>query len=110
MKFLLDSDRFKELLKHIESRSVGELVVKLLTHESLELLEQRKVAFEQMLEKMSKNDEIFVISNLSTPICETIEKVAASVKTANENSIELSHIFFTPAIITQIISNVMSDE
>lgn len=59
---------------------------------------------------MSKNDEVFVISNLSTPICQTIEKVAASVKAANESSIELSHLFFTPAIITQIISNVMSDE
>lgn len=32
------------------------------------------------------------------------------MKAANESSIELSHLFFTPAIITQIISNVMSDE
>lgn len=34
MKYLLDSERFKQILNHIESRSVGELIVKLLTHES----------------------------------------------------------------------------
>lgn len=62
MKFLLDSERFKLLLNHIESRSVGELVVKLLTQESSELTEQRKVAFEQMLERMSQNSEVFVIN------------------------------------------------
>jgi hypothetical protein len=32
MKFLLDPQKFKELLNHIESRSVGELVSKLLTY------------------------------------------------------------------------------
>jgi hypothetical protein len=46
-------------------------------------MDQRKVAFELMLERMSQNSEVYVISNLSTPICETIEKVASSVKTAN---------------------------
>lgn len=32
--YLLDENRFESLLNHIESRSVGELVMKILTHES----------------------------------------------------------------------------
>lgn len=42
LTFLLSPSRFASLLNHIESRSVCELVIKLLTHESTELLEERK--------------------------------------------------------------------
>ena len=36
--YLLEEQRLESILNHIESRSVGELVTKLLTHESSELL------------------------------------------------------------------------
>lgn len=83
--------------------------MKLLTNESSDFIEERKAAFQQILDKVSKNSEVYVISNLSTSICEIIEKVAANVKSGNESSIELSQIYFTPEIITQIIENVMSE-
>lgn len=38
-KFLLEPEKFKAILNHIESRSVGDLVVKLLTYESTEFIE-----------------------------------------------------------------------
>ena len=80
MGYLFDPERFKKILSHIESRSVSELVVKLMTHESVDFLEARKNSFEVMLEKASKPSEVYAISNLSATICEIIEKVSAALK------------------------------
>lgn len=59
-KFLLEPERFTKLINHIESRSVGDLVVKLLTNESSDFIEERKAAFQQILDKVSKNSEVYV--------------------------------------------------
>lgn len=64
MKYLLDETRFEDLLNHIESRSVGELITKILTHESTDLLEERKAAFEKALARLSKNNEVYVFLSL----------------------------------------------
>ena len=42
IEYLLDGERFEHLLNHIESRSVGELITKLMTHETFDLIDQRK--------------------------------------------------------------------
>lgn len=53
---------------------------------------------------------IQIISNIATPICQIIEKFVGSIKNSHECVTQLYQVFITPAIITQIISNVMSDE
>lgn len=58
--FLLVGDRFEDILHHIESRSVTELVVKILTHDSADCLDERKIAFERMLERASTSTEVYV--------------------------------------------------
>lgn len=109
LKFLLND--FDSVLKHVESRSVSDLIVRIITYESTECLEERRVAFESLLEKASKPEETYVMSNLSAAICEIIEKVSTALKgNGNEYANELSALYFKPEIITKVITNVMSDE
>ena len=54
-------------------------------------------------------DSIQIISNLSSYICETIEKIAANLK-GNSKIPEFNTTFFSLDIITQVIKNVVSDE
>lgn len=67
--FLLEANNFTSILQHIESRSVGELVVKLITFESMENKEVKQAAFEKMIEKISKPEEVYILSNLALAIC-----------------------------------------
>jgi hypothetical protein len=41
LKYLLEEKTMHKLINHAESRSVGELIVKILTHESTIMLEKR---------------------------------------------------------------------
>lgn len=41
---------------------MGELVVKLITHESLENKDIKQAAFEKMIDKISKSQEVYVFS------------------------------------------------
>ena len=42
MKYLLEEQMMHKIINHAESRSIGELIVKILTHESTLMLEQRR--------------------------------------------------------------------
>ena len=50
-----------------------------------------------------------IISNISSYICEIIEKIAANLK-GNSKINEFNTTFFSLDIITKVIKNVMSDE
>jgi len=49
------------------------------------------------------------MSNLSSYVCEVIEKVAANLK-GNNRIAEFNDTFFSLDVITQVIKNVMSPE
>ena len=83
VKLMLQEENSRLLLDHSESRSVGELIVKMLTHESTQSLEERTTFFKLVLEKLSSELEIYLMSNLSTYVCEVIEKIAANLKSTN---------------------------
>ena len=42
MKYILESEKFDCILNHIESRSVGEFIMKIMTHESTDYLAERE--------------------------------------------------------------------
>jgi len=42
LKYVLESNTMHKIINHAESRSVGEFIVKALTHESTIMLEERK--------------------------------------------------------------------
>ena len=42
MKYILEEQMMHKIINHAESRSIGELIVKVLTHESTLMLEQRR--------------------------------------------------------------------
>lgn len=50
----------EKVLNHAESRSVGELIVKILVNETTICLDQRKAFFKSILNKLSSNSEIYV--------------------------------------------------
>lgn len=60
LKYVLDAHNFDHLLNHVESRSVGEFITKVMTYESLECLPEREQALRKILAKLSLNDEIYV--------------------------------------------------
>jgi hypothetical protein len=62
MKYVLAEDTRHRIINHAESRSVGEFVVKLLTHESTLMLEQRREFFKELLNRTS------ITSDVSVPI------------------------------------------
>ena len=109
MKYILQEENSRMVLDHCESRSVGELIIKILTHESTLSLEERSGFFKMVLEKLSSSSEIYVMSNLSSYVCEVIEKIAANLK-GNNKVPELQEAFFSLEVITQVIKNVMSPE
>lgn len=51
----------EKVLNHAESRSVGELIVKVLVNETTISLEHRKSFFKSILNKLSSNSEIYVL-------------------------------------------------
>ena len=108
LKFALDEKHRASILNHIESRSVSEFVTKILTFENNEFLEERTTFYKEIITKLGVNDEIFVLSNLSACVTETVEKCVASLK-SNTPIKEFSGIFFNPDDITVIINNVMSE-
>jgi len=83
-------------------------VTKILTFENNELLEERTTFYKEIITKLGVNDEIFVLSNLSACVIETVEKCVANLK-SNTPIKEFSGIFFNPDDITVIINNVMSE-
>jgi hypothetical protein len=52
---------------------------------------------------------IQVISNLSSYLCEIVEKVATNLKSTTRIS-EFNDVFFTLETVTQVIKNVMSED
>ena len=52
IKFVLDSENRKKLLNHVESRSVAEFIVKILTFESSEFLPERTEYFKEIIAKL----------------------------------------------------------
>lgn len=82
------------MLNHAESRSVGELIIKILVNETTNALEQRKKFFKSILDKLSANSEIFIMSNLSAYVCEIIEKAATNLKGNNKIN-EFNDVFFS---------------
>ena len=109
LKYMLEEEVTHLLLNHCESRSVGELITKILTHESTTCLEQRTAFFKLMLNRLSESAEIYVMSNLSTYVVEVIEKVAANLKGTNRIG-EFNDAFFSLEVVTLVIKNVMSSE
>jgi hypothetical protein len=53
----------EKVLNHAESRSVGELIVKILVNETTICLDQRKSFFKSILNKLSASSEIYVRLN-----------------------------------------------
>lgn len=68
------------MVKHIESRSVGEFLLKVLTHESGKLAKERTSFFKSLLNKLAENNEVAVLSNFSSFVSETIEKASQNAK------------------------------
>ncbi len=58
--------------------------------------------------KLGEDAEVFVLSNLSACVCETIEKCITQLKSANPIK-EFSIMFFNPTEIACIINNVISE-
>jgi archaellum biogenesis protein FlaJ (TadC family) len=52
----------EKVLNHAESRSVGELIVKILVNETTICLDQRKTFYKSILNKLSSSSEIYVLS------------------------------------------------
>ena len=69
MKYILEEKMMHKVINHAESRSVGEFIVKILTHESTLLLEQRRLFFKELLNRTSVVVDVSIISNLSSYIC-----------------------------------------
>lgn len=55
LRFFLQESVVEKVLNHAESRSVGELITKILVNETTICLEQRKAFFKAMLNKLSAN-------------------------------------------------------
>lgn len=109
MKYILQESMMHKIINHAQSRSVGEIISKILTHETTLFLDLRREFFKELLTRTSTFSEISVISNLSSYICQIIEKVATNLK-SNTKIIEFNNVFFSLETITQVIKNVMSDE
>lgn len=60
MKYVLEPANFDKILSHIESRSVGEFIMKIMTQESTELIPEREEALNKILAKLTKNEEVYV--------------------------------------------------
>ena len=61
MKYILEEQMMHKIINHAESRSIGELIVKVLTHESTLMLEQRREFFKELLNRSSVPSEIEVL-------------------------------------------------
>lgn len=53
MEFLFTNKNVYKLIAHIESRSVGEFLLKVLTHESSKFASQRAALFTFLINKLS---------------------------------------------------------
>lgn len=109
LRYFLQEEVWRRVLNHAESRSVGDLIVKVLTHETTICLEKRREFFRAVLERLSAPAEVEVLSNLSAYVCEVIEKVAGNLK-GNNKIPEFNTAFFSLDVVTQVIRNVMSQE
>jgi hypothetical protein len=83
MDFLFAQKNVEKMITHIESRSVGEFLLKALTYESPKWTKERARFFTSLLNKLAENDSIHVLSNFSSFISETIEKAALNAKLPN---------------------------
>ena len=81
MQYLFTDQNVYKLIAHIESRSVGEFLLKVLTYESSKWAAERATLFSFLLNKLAENNSIHVLSNFSSFICETIVKAADNTKT-----------------------------
>lgn len=60
------SKNYVELIcNHIESKSVGDLLTKILVWESVDFVEERKTIYDHLINLMSQLKDAHVISNLS---------------------------------------------
>jgi hypothetical protein len=57
---MLEEAVVEKVLNHAESRSVGELIIKMLTNETTLCLEMRRDFFKAILKRMSVSSEIYV--------------------------------------------------
>lgn len=89
MTFLFNSEKnYVEIIcNHIESKSVGDLVTKMLVWENADFIEERKTLYDHLIHLMSTVKEshvnlllIQVISNLAYTISEIIEKSSTYIK------------------------------
>ncbi len=66
MEFLFTNDRVEKMVKHIESRSVGEFLLKVLTYESSKWVAERAEFFTLLLTKLADDNTVHVLSNFSS--------------------------------------------
>jgi hypothetical protein len=60
LRYILEEKNAEKVLNHAESRSVGDLIIKILVNETTICLEQRKAFYKLILNKLSSNSEIYV--------------------------------------------------
>lgn len=108
MEFLFEGNRIERMVRHIESRSVGEFLMKVLTFESGKWAAERAGFFSRLLQMLAGNGSVYVLSNFSAFVSETIEKAATNAKSTSPVP-EFTTIFFTPEVVTIVIRNVMSE-
>ena len=61
MKFVMEEKMMHKMIDHAESRSVGEFITKVITHESTIMLEERRNFFKELLNRTSVTSDIPVL-------------------------------------------------
>ncbi len=98
---------------HIESKSVGDLILKVLIYESVEFVKERQVFYDYLIRLMSELKDSHVISNLAYTIHEIIEKTSVYIKskvniTNNQNIIQaFMRVFYRTEEVHKIINNTI---
>lgn len=108
--YFFQEKRYLKLLKHIASRSIAELVSKILTLDTCSFLEEREELLSELLKLLSQpwGDDINSPVNVSYILCDVIEKSGSGVKT-NQGAKELLSYIYTPKFCEGLLNNVVSE-